>query len=395
MFNAARREVLMGAAMAALSARTAVGAAGTSVERASAVGKAGAWLEGVFATRPAPAISVAVANPDGLVWAGTAGVANLELAVPARTDTLFPLGSISKVVTSTLAARLALRGVLDLDAPISAAMPGLPAQHRDTTLRQLLTHRAGIRHFSAAEADMGTNGSPVFMRVYRSEDDVLALFINDPLVAPPGTAVNYSSYGYTLASMVMAATSGRAFLDLVEAEIAIPFNVPSLVPDDPWRITPHRAAGYMNDLDLRMFGAGLPEGAKPKLDNGWANLPFNNSAYSWSGAGFLMTPSDTARFGAAMIDSQASVLNEAERALLFTPVTVATKSSPPLGLGWRIDTDKTGRRRWHHAGATPGGCQLLVVYPDQRLSVAIAGNVMTMKMNLLQGAAELIEVFTE
>lgn len=380
--------------MAALTAPTAVRAAGTSDDCTPTVGKADAWLQRVFAKKPAPAISVAVAKPDGIMWAGTAGLAHLELAAPTYTDTLFPLGSISKVVTSTLAARLALRGVLDLDAPISTAIQGLPAQHRDTTLRQLLNHRAGIRHYTAAEADMGAPGLPVFMRVYRSEDDLLGLFINDPLVAAPGTTVNYSSYGYTLASMVIAATSGRSFLDLVEAEIALPFKLPSLVPDDPWSITPRRAGQYINDLDLRMLGASLLEGTMTTLGEGWANLPFNNPAYCWAGAGFLMTPSDTARFGAAMINTQVSVLSEAERTLLFTPVTEASKSSPTLGLGWRVDTDKTGRRRWHHAGATPGGCQQLVVYPDQGVSVAIAGNVMTMKMNLLQGAADLTDVFT-
>jgi CubicO group peptidase (beta-lactamase class C family) len=394
MLDAARREVLKGAAMAALTAQTATGLVSMASKRSDASDKADAWLARVFATKPAPGMSVAVAAPDGLVWSGTAGFAHLELAAATMADTLFPLGSISKVVTSTLAARLALRGDLDLDAPIATAMPMLPAQHRDTSLRQLLNHRAGIRHYSAAEADMGTPGLPVFMRVYRSEDDMLALFINDPLIAQPGTTVNYSSYGYTLASMVIAAMTDRPFLELVEAEIAGPFNLPSLVPDDPWRIMPRRAGQYMNDLDLRLLGASLPESTKPTFTEGFANLPFSNPAYCWAGAGFLMTPSDTARFGAAMIDSPSGALSEEERALLFTPVTEATKSSPPLGLGWRVDTDKTGRRRWHHAGATPGGCHLLVVYPDEGLSVAIAGNVMTMKMNLLQGAAELIDVVT-
>ena len=393
MVRATRREVPAGGGSEALAKATAAPAIGSHSERASAIGNADAWLQQVFADKPAPAMSVAVAEPDGLLWAGTAGFANLELAAATGTDTLFPLGSISKVLTSTLAARLALRGALDLDAPISAALPGLPAQHRDTTLRHLLNHRAGIRHYSAAEADLGNPELPVFMRVYRSEDDILALFINDRLVAPPGTAVIYSSYGYTLASMVISATCSRSFLDLVEAEIAIPFDLPSLVPDDPWRITPQRAGQYMNDLDLRLFGATLPKGLIPAFGDGWANLPFNNPAYCWAGAGFLMTPSDCSKFGAAMIDSRASLLSAEERALLFTPVTEAAKSSPPLGLGWRIDTDSTGRRRWHHAGATPGGCALLVVYPDHGLSIAIAGNVMTMKLNLLQGASELMDIF--
>ena len=88
-----------------------------------------------------------------------------------------------------------------------------------------------------------------------------------------------------------------------------------------------------------------------------------------------------------------TAVTRAERELLLTPVTAATKGAPPLGLGWRIDADKKGRRRWHHAGATPGGCYLLAVYPDQRLSVALAGNVMTMKMNVLQAASDIVDGF--
>lgn len=395
MFSSARRDILRGAAVAAIMTPSAAKATEASGASPPSAKKASAWLGRAFGNKPAPGMSAAVAGPSGLVWADAAGFAHLEALTHARTDTLFPLGSISKVLTSTLAARLSLRGLLDLDSPISSRLLGLPAQHRETTLSQLLTHRGGIRHYSAAEADLGNPDLPVFMRVYRSDDEVLALFINDPLVANPGTGVNYSSYGYTLASMVIAATLGRSFLDLIHTEIAVPFDLLSLVPDDPWRITPKRAGQYMNDLDLRMFGASLPENAKPPLGEGWANLPFNNPGYCWAGAGFVMTPSDSARFGAAMIESPASRLSEAERALLFTPVTETSKSSPPMGLGWRVDTDKAGRRRWHHAGATPGGCHVLVVYPDQKMSAAIAGNVMTMKMNLLQGAAELVDIFSE
>ena len=393
MFIVARREILRGTAMAAFVAPSAARAIGSGGRHSSASKGADGWLERAFASKPAPAMSAAIASPDGLQWAGAIGVAHVELSVPATTAYRFPLGSVSKVVTATLAARLALRGELDLDAPISVAMPDLPAQHRNTTLRQLLTHRAGIRHYTGAEADIGNPDLPVFMRVYPSDEDVLALFVDDPLIASPGTEVNYSSYGYTLASMVIAAASGRPFLDLIQDEIAGPFGLPSLVPNDPWRITPFRAGQYMNDLDLRVLGASLPEAARPELSDGWANLPFSNSRYCWAGAGFLMTPSDTARFGAHMLESPASIVTAGERELLFTPVTQASKTSPPLGLGWRIDTDKAGRRRWHHAGATPGGCHLLVVYPDQRLSVAIAGNVMTMKMNLLQGASDLIDLW--
>lgn len=346
-----------------------------------------------IASKAAPALSVAVAGEQGLYWAEAAGQADLERAFAATSAHLFPLGSVSKLLTATVAAKLATRGVIDLDAPIARWMPDLPEQHRQTTLRQLLTHRGGIRHYDKAETDMGSAGGAVYMRFYASEQDALKLFIGDPLVAAPGAEVRYSSYGYTLASAAMATAAQAPFLDLVAREVAAPFGLSSLKPNDPWVITPGRAGRYMNDMDVKLLCASLAESAKPQLTDGWANLPFDNPAYCWAGAGFLMTPSDAARFGAAMMGSAETAVTRAERELLLTPVTAATKGAPPLGLGWRIDADKKGRRRWHHAGATPGGCYLLAVYPDQRLSVALAGNVMTMKMNVLQAASDIVDGF--
>lgn len=393
MPGATRREILTGASVAmALAPAAALAEPGKHAKDRTTT-NADAFLDKSFATKPAPALSMAVAGVSRIRWAAARGHADLELGVPASVSHAFPLGSVSKAITATAAARLATRGTLDLDAPISKWMPELPEQHRGTTLRQLLTHRGGIRHYNKAEPDMGSKSGAIYMRPFASDADVLGLFINDALVSPPGTTVRYSSYGYTLASMVMAAAAGRPFLELISAEIREPFGLSSLMPDDPWLIMPARAGQYMNDLDVKALCAGLPEAARPKLTNGWANLPFNNPAYCWAGAGFVMTPSDAARFGAAMIASPDAKLTPEQRALLFTPITAATEKSPPLGLGWRIDSDKKGRRRWHHAGATPGGCFLLVVYPDQRLSVALAGNVMTMRMDVLGTAADLIDIF--
>ena len=67
----------------------------------------------------APALSLAVANRAGVIWSGAYGKADLEFDVAATPDHLFRLGSVSKVVTATAAARLAARGAIDLDAPIS------------------------------------------------------------------------------------------------------------------------------------------------------------------------------------------------------------------------------------------------------------------------------------
>ena len=64
-----------------------------------------------------------------------------------------------------------------------------------------------------------------------------------------------------------------------------------------------------------------------------------------------------------------------------------------MGLGWRIDADAKGRRRWHHEGSTPGGRYSLVIYPDLGLSVAMALNVMVVRLDVLAKSSELADIF--
>jgi len=341
----------------------------------------------------APAKSLAVARADGVVWSAAYGKADLEFDVPASPEHSFRLGSVSKVITTTAAAKLAVRGALDLDAPIAQYLPGLPEQHHATTTRQLLIHQGGIRHYVRKDYDMTVPGGPAYQRVYASNADILALFIDDPLVAPPGTMVSYSSYGYSLASFVMEAAAGQPFLELIAAEITEPFGLPSLAPDEPLVIVPNRATGYMVETDRNMLFGQWPETARPPLVEGYIKIPSVTPAFCWAGAGFLMTPSDCARFGAALLESPAERIGAAEREVLFTVLTEASENSPPLGLGWRIDTDASGRRRWHHAGTTPGGRYGLVVYPDLDLSIALAGNTMLAIGDVLGPAAGLADIF--
>src|SRR5690606_6445887 len=85
--------------------------------------RADAWARAFHQAQPAPALSLAVAGGDGPVWSAALGQADLELAVPAQCDHLFRLGSVSKAITATLAARLVSRGLVELDSAIAYWLP--------------------------------------------------------------------------------------------------------------------------------------------------------------------------------------------------------------------------------------------------------------------------------
>jgi serine beta-lactamase-like protein LACTB, mitochondrial len=355
--------------------------------------KADVYARALHAANPSPALSIAVARSDGAVWEAAYGKVDLEFDVPAVPAHLFRLGSVSKVITTVTAARLISRGLLELDAPIAYWLPDLPEHHRKTTLRQLLTHKGGVRHYGPSDLDPKGPGGPITMRRYESRDEILALFVDDALVAAPGERLSYSSFGYTLASFVMEAAAGQEFLRLVAEEVAEPFGLPSLCADEVAEVVPLRASGYFSAREIEMFLAHSGNAAKSTLRGDYARVTLSNPAFCWAGAGLLMTMPDLAKFGAAMLEGSDGPLTPGERALLFTPLTEATDNSPPLGLGWRVDKDARGRLRWHHAGTTPGGRASLVVYPALGLSLALASNVMTAPGDVLGPLAELAEIF--
>jgi serine beta-lactamase-like protein LACTB len=355
--------------------------------------KADVYARALHAANPSPALSIAVARGEGPIWEAAYGKADLEFDVPAEPEHLFRLGSVSKVITTVAAARLVSRGLLELDTPIAYWLPDLPEHHRKTTLRQLLTHQGGVRHYGPQDLDPKAPGGPITMRRYESRDEILALFIGDALVAPPGERVSYSSFGFTLASFVMEAAARQDFLKLIEEEIARPFELPSLCADEVAEVVPLRASGYFSAREIEMFRAHSGSTTKSTPRGDYACVTLSNPAFCWAGAGLLMTMPDLAKFGAAMLEGSDGPLTGDERALLFTPLTEATDNSPPLGLGWRVDRDARGRLRWHHAGTTPGGRASLVVYPELVLSLALASNVMTAPGDVLGPSAELAEIF--
>jgi serine beta-lactamase-like protein LACTB, mitochondrial len=351
-----RRALMLGSAALASTSFGASGKAGVAASRNV--------IQTLLSAHAIPAFSVAITRADQLLWAEAFGQADLELSVSATPAHRFRLGSVSKIITATLAARLADQGLVDLDAGIARYMPDLTAAHHATTLRQLLTHRGGIRHYQDKDDSPAAPG-PIDKRTYLSNADILAVFIDDPLIAKPGEGPNYSTFGYTLASLVLEAAAATPFLELIQREIAKPLALATLSADEPATLVPNRVSGY--------HPGDLMRKRVPSFVGKFANAPQNNPAYKWAGGGLLATSTDLARFGAAHLAPgpiSAAALNT-----LFTVYTQRTDRSPPLGLGWRIDTDAKGRQRWHHAGGQDGARASLVVYPAQKLSIAFASNI--------------------
>ena len=363
------RRFLLGAAAAGLAPGTTL-AQGRGTQNASAV------LRRTRDTLGIPALAAAAARPDRLEWNDAAGMADLELQRPADNKSRFRLGSCSKVVTATIALRLAERGVVDLDRPIAGYRPDLPDAHRTTTLRQLFAHVGGVRHYAPRDFAPSAGALPIDLRAYPSPVQALAVFIGDPLVAPVGETYLYSTFAFTLISAILETAAGVSFPELIRREVSEPLGL-TFAAETANTILADRVRPYG-----RRGQSGPVENAEPV-----------NPDYKWAGGGMIGTASDLARLGAALL--RPGYLTRASLDQMVRPLAPrrARANDPVVGLAWRIDTDPKGRRRFHHAGSIQGGRSGVVIYPDAGLALAMTSNLSDTPLTPLGPLGELADVF--
>lgn len=296
-----------------------------------------------------PGISVCVGTKDKTLWAAGFGLADVENGVAVSVNSLFRMGSVSKSLTSMAVGKLVEDGKLDLDASIDRYSTGFPKKKYPVTARQLATHTAGIRHY-------GFNDGLQCLKVYKNVQDGLSIFSRDSLLFKPGTAYYYSTYGYSLLSAVIEQASRTPFLSYMQTAVFTPLCMNHTGPDYSDRVVSHRVRFY--------------ESRKGQLVN--ANQVDNS--YKWAGGGFLSTPSDLVIMGQSLLTY--SLLRKETVALLVTPQLLTDGTNTRYGAGWRIGTDKKGRKIIHHGGSIDGGRTFLMVYPDNNLVIAIAANML-------------------
>ncbi|HWO27441.1 MAG TPA: serine hydrolase domain-containing protein, partial [Candidatus Acidoferrum sp.] len=105
------------------------------------------YLERLAAQSSSPGVSAAVMVNGQVVFSGGVGVANVESQEPQTGSTVHNVGSVSKTQAVVAVMQLVERGKVRLDAEIQDYAPWFPRKSQPITLRQILTHTSGIRHY--------------------------------------------------------------------------------------------------------------------------------------------------------------------------------------------------------------------------------------------------------
>ena len=314
---------------------------------AASVDSAAALLRAEMTRAGIPGISVAVWRGDTLRWAAGFGFADLEHRIPLTPRTKMRIGSISKSLTAASLMRLHERGRIDLDAPVTRYVPTFPAKRWPVTLRQLAGHLGGIRHYDGDEM--------LSREPYATVRAGLAVFERDTLLFEPGTRYTYSSYGFNLLSSAIEGAAGRPFLQVMRDEVFFPLALGETTAEFPDSLIPDRARFYEVSDSGRLT----------------VNAPYVDNSLKWAGGGFLSTPTDLVRFGAALL--RPGYLRSESIAAMWTAQRTRAGESTGYGIGWRV-REHEGRREVAHGGSSVGANAYLLIRPDERIVVAVLSN---------------------
>jgi CubicO group peptidase (beta-lactamase class C family) len=144
-----------------------------------------AYVRTTMTARHVPGAAVAIVSGGQVVFQRAYGSANLETETPVTLSSVFELASVTKQFTAAAVMLLVQDGKLQLDAPITNYLRDTPPAWSGITVRELLTHTAGL----PIDAIVGHDGSPLLNIRTRQVFDFLS---RQPLIAAPGTRFSYS-----------------------------------------------------------------------------------------------------------------------------------------------------------------------------------------------------------
>ena len=303
-----------------------------------------------------PGLAVGVLA-NGAVSTFAGGVASLETGQPATPETLFQIGSISKVFSTTVLMTLVDEGKVDLDAPISRYLPDLELSAPDLadriTVRHLVTHQSGI--WGDYFDDFGW-GDDALARAVANIKSLRQTYA-------PGELWSYCNAGFEISGLIMERVSGQSYEALARERLFKPLGLQHTF------FFPHEVFAYPHAV-------GHTEEVPQSGDFSVTREYWLSRALSPVGS-ILSTVADLlafARFhmGDGTVDGQ-RVLSEASTEAMRTPQVKANNLGREWGLGWSIDTLDGVRLLWH-TGGTNGFTALLVAVPARQFALAVLTN---------------------
>lgn len=320
------------------------------------------FIEGAMAELGVPpGLAIAVVRGDETLHLRGFGYRDVEARLPVEPETVFYIASSTKSFTGLTAAVLAARGEIDLDWPFSRLIPearlpadagGLPP----VTLRDLLTHSAGLENFGI-----------VFRTAYSGQHDAAGLVALIERSEPGERAFEYDNIGYVLASLALERATGRSWKTLLDEEVLRPLGL-------------RRTTASVRRAEIGGWPIAAPYGGSP---DGFERIPFvKTDATMHAAGGLLSTAADLAvwlraHLGQGRLNGRqvlpADAFREAHRCAVPVEAEFERFRRTGYGLGWYC-AEWEGERMLHHFGSFSGARAHVSFLPAHGVGVAVLIN---------------------
>jgi CubicO group peptidase (beta-lactamase class C family) len=307
----------------------------------------GDYVRGEMQKQHIPGLSLLVAKNGQIVRAEGFGLANVELQVPVKPETIFQSGSVGKQFTATAVMMLVEEGKVALDDPLTKYFSDAPPAWNGVTVRELLSHTAGFTDYP----------EKFNFRKDWTEGELLKVVEGIPLAYPPGTKWDYSNLGYLTLGILIHRVTGEFYGDFLQQRIFQPLEMKTTRIISEADIIPNRAAGY------RLV--------KGELKNQEWVAPMVNTTADGS---LYFSILDLAKWDAALYGEK--LLKRSSLDLMWTPVKLkdGRPNKGDYGFGWFM-TERRGHHVVGHDGAWQGFKTAVARYVDDRLTVVVLANL--------------------
>ena len=319
-----------------------------------AVKQLGASIQREVEAKGLPALSVALVDDQTVVWARGYGFADPQAKTPATADTVYRVGSVSKLFTDLAVMQLVERGALDLDAPITRVLPDfkpLNSFDKQITLRQLMCHRSGL----VREPPVGHYFDPDEPSLARTVQSLN----RTELVYAPESRLKYSNAGVSVVGLALEQKQEQPYPRYLYRTLLAPLGMThSSLEADP-AVTKDLAKALMWTYDGREFPA-------PTFTLG------ENPA-----GGLYTTVNDLSRFLSMLFargkTPDGVIVKPETLEDMWKPQFAKPGDKQAFGLGFAV-SELDGHRRVGHGGAVYGFATQLDALPDDKLGVVVVAS---------------------
>ncbi|MFI6603413.1 serine hydrolase domain-containing protein [Nonomuraea sp. NPDC050536] len=296
-----------------------------------------------------PGAAIAVWSRGELHEAAT-GVLNRNTGVEATPDSVFQVGSTTKVWTAALVMQLVDEGLVELDKLVTDYLPGFPVRGA-ITVRHLLTHTGGF------DGDL-------FEDTGRGDDclDKFVAYLKDAgIVHEPGALFSYCNAGYAVLGALVARLRGTTWEQAMRERLMEPLGVTQAALFGEEAVLFRAAAGHIGPDNV----------VYPKWQMPRSNAP--------AGSTMCLAPRELVRFGrmlaaGGVAEDGTRVLSQESVAAMLTPQVDVPGVNGLLAAQWGLGVELLEWGAYGHDGGTPGQSTFWVIVPGADFVVAMNAN---------------------